>query len=120
MHLYVYGSYGYRVPPGFSTTRLSLVDRGMIYAIAHGRGGADLGRAWYLAGKTTERTNTFKDFIDIAKDLIAANSTRAVKLTTAGRSAGCQGQGAVKHPPAELWGTVLRAGPIVTVFRTDC
>src|SRR3546814_3287767 len=63
MHLYVYGSYGYRVPPGFSTTRLSLVDRGMIYAIAHVRGGDDLGRAWYLAGKTTERKNTFNDFI---------------------------------------------------------
>src|SRR3546814_13467186 len=62
MHLYVYGSYGYRVPPGFSTTRLSLVDRGMIYAIAHVRGGDDLGRAWYLAGQTTERKNTFTDF----------------------------------------------------------
>ncbi|MGN6690474.1 MAG: S9 family peptidase, partial [Sphingopyxis sp.] len=66
MHLYAYGSYGYRVPPGFSTTRLSLVDRGMIYAIAHVRGGDDMGRAWYLAGKTTERKNTFNDFIDVA------------------------------------------------------
>src|SRR3546814_19996844 len=63
MHLYVYGSYGYRVAPGFSTTRLSLIDRGMIYAIAHVRGGDDLGRAGDLAGKTGQRKNNFHDSV---------------------------------------------------------
>jgi oligopeptidase B len=93
MHLYAYGSYGYRVPPGFSTTRLSLVDRGMIYVIAHVRGGDDMGRAWYLAGKTTERKNTFNDFIDVARGLIAKNYTAAGKISVEGRSAGGQVMG---------------------------
>ena len=62
LHLYAYGAYGYAVPPGFSTSRLSLVDRGYAYAIAHIRGGDDLGRKWYLQGKLNERTNTFNDF----------------------------------------------------------
>src|SRR3546814_11930953 len=79
LHLYVYGSYGYRVAPGFSTTRLSLVDRGMIYAIAHVRGGDDLGREWYLAGKTDRRKNTFNDFIDVAKGLIRSEERRVGK-----------------------------------------
>ncbi|HAN88939.1 MAG TPA: S9 family peptidase, partial [Erythrobacter sp.] len=63
LHLYAYGAYGYAVPPGFSTSRLSLVDRGYAYAIAHIRGGDDLGRKWYLQGKLNERTNTFNDFV---------------------------------------------------------
>ncbi|HCH93501.1 MAG TPA: S9 family peptidase, partial [Erythrobacter sp.] len=69
LHLYAYGAYGYAVPPGFSTSRLSLVDRGYAYAIAHIRGGDDLGRKWYLQGKLNERTNTFNDFVDVAKGL---------------------------------------------------
>src|SRR3546814_6584794 len=81
MHLYVYGSYGYRVAPGFSTTRLSLIDRGMIYAIAHVRGGDDLGRAWYLAGKTGQHKNTFHDFVDVARGLIARGYTSAGKIS---------------------------------------
>ncbi len=67
LHLYAYGAYGYAVPPGFSSSRLSLIDRGMSYAIAHIRGGDDLGRNWYLQGKLNERTNTFNDFVDVAK-----------------------------------------------------
>merc|ERR1711965_667119 len=67
LHLYAYGAYGYAVPPGFSTTRLSLIDRGYAYAIAHIRGGDDLGRKWYLQGKLNERTNTFNDFVDVAR-----------------------------------------------------
>jgi oligopeptidase B len=118
MHLYVYGSYGYRVPPGFSTTRLSLVDRGMIYAIAHVRGGDDLGRAWYLAGKTTARKNTFNDFIDVAKGLIAANYTSAGKISIEGRSAGGQVMGVVYNEAPELWGAVLAGVPFVDVINT--
>ena len=71
LHLYAYGAYGYAIPPGFSTTRLSLVDRGFAYAIAHIRGGDDLGRRWYLQGKLFERTNTFNDFVDVGRGLIA-------------------------------------------------
>lgn len=118
MHLYVYGSYGYRVPPGFSTTRLSLVDRGMIYAIAHVRGGDDLGRAWYLAGKTTARKNTFTDFIDVAKGLIAAKYTSAGKISIEGRSAGGQVMGVVYNEAPELWGAVLAGVPFVDVINT--
>jgi oligopeptidase B len=118
MHLYVYGSYGYRVAPGFSTTRLSLVDRGMIYAIAHVRGGDDLGRAWYLAGKTDRRKNTFHDFIDVAKGLLAKGYTSAGRISIEGRSAGGQVMGAVYNEAPELWGAVLAGVPFVDVINT--
>ena len=118
MHLYAYGSYGYRVPPGFSTTRLSFVDRGMIYAIAHVRGGDDLGRAWYLAGKGTERRNTFDDFIDVAKGLIDKNYTSAGNISIEGRSAGGQVMGVVYNEAPELWGAVLAGVPFVDVIHT--
>ena len=118
LHLYVYGSYGYRVAPGFSTTRLSLVDRGMIYAIAHVRGGDDLGRAWYLAGKTDRRKNSFHDFIDVAKGLIAKNYTSAGKISIEGRSAGGQVMGAVYNEAPDLWGAVLAGVPFVDVINT--
>lgn len=118
MHLYAYGSYGYRVPPGFSTTRLSLVDRGMIYAIAHVRGGDDLGRAWYLAGKTTERKNTFNDFIDVARGLIDKKYTSAGKISVEGRSAGGQVMGVIYNDAPELWGAVLAGVPFVDVINT--
>jgi oligopeptidase B len=118
MHLYAYGSYGYRVAPGFSTTRLSLVDRGMIYAIAHVRGGDDLGREWYLAGKLDRRKNSFHDFIDIAKGLIAKKYTSAGKISIEGRSAGGQVMGAVTNEAPELWGAVLAGVPFVDVINT--
>jgi len=118
LHLYAYGSYGYRVAPGFSTTRLSLVDRGMIYGIAHVRGGDDLGRAWYLAGKTSQRKNTFNDFIDVARGLIAKGYTRAGKISIEGRSAGGQVMGVVYNEAPELWGAVLAGVPFVDVINT--
>ena len=118
MHLYAYGSYGYRVAPGFSTTRLSLVDRGMIYAIAHVRGGDDLGREWYLAGKADRRKNSFHDFIDVAKGLIARGYTSAGKISIEGRSAGGQVMGAVYNEAPELWGAVLAGVPFVDVINT--
>jgi oligopeptidase B len=76
LHLYGYGAYGMAMSPSFSTTRLSLVDRGFAYAIAHIRGGDDLGRAWYKAGKREQRTNTFNDFVDVAKGLIDLGFTQ--------------------------------------------
>src|SRR3546814_13364301 len=118
MHLYVYGSYGYRVAPGFSTTRLSLIDRGMIYAIAHVRGGDDLGRAWYLAGKTGQRKNTFHDFVDVARGLIARGYTSAGKISSEGRSAGGQVGGAVVKEAPDPWGAVLAGVPFVDVINT--
>ena len=118
LHLYAYGSYGYRVPPSFSTTRLSLVDRGMVYAIAHVRGGDDLGRQWYLAGKLYERKNTFNDFIDVARGLIADKYTSAGKISIEGRSAGGQVVGVVYNEAPELWGAVLAGVPFVDVINT--
>lgn len=118
MHLYVYGSYGYRVPPGFSTTRLSLVDRGMIYAIAHVRGGDDLGRKWYLSGKLFDRKNSFNDFVDAARGLIAKGYTSAGKISIEGRSAGGQVMGVVTNEAPELWGAVLAGVPFVDVINT--
>ncbi len=87
LHLYGYGAYGIAIPPGFSTTRLSLVDRGFAYAIAHIRGGDDLGRAWYKAGKLERRTNTFTDFVDAAKGLIERGYTAAGRISISGGSA---------------------------------
>ena len=118
LHLYAYGSYGYAVPPGFATGRLSLVDRGMIYAIAHIRGGDDMGRAWYLAGKTDRRKNSFTDFIDVARGLIADGYTSAGRISIEGRSAGGQLMGVVYNEAPELWGAVLAGVPFVDVINT--
>lgn len=118
LHLYVYGSYGYRVPPGFSTSRLSLLDRGMIYAIAHVRGGDDLGRHWYLQGKTDRRKNTFNDFIDTARGLIELGYTSAGKISIEGGSAGGQVMGVVYNEAPELWGAVIADVPFVDVVNT--
>lgn len=118
LHLYTYGSYGYRVSPGFSTTRLSMLDRGMIYAIAHVRGGDDLGRNWYLAGKTDQRKNTFNDFIDAARGLIDRKYSSAGKISIEGGSAGGQVMGVVYNEAPELWGAVLADVPFVDVVNT--
>ena len=77
LFLYAYGAYGFAIPPSFSTGRLSLLDRGLAYAIAHIRGGDDLGYQWFLDGKLEQRTNTFNDFVDVAKGLIAEGFTSA-------------------------------------------
>lgn len=104
LHLYAYGAYGYAVPPGFSTTRLSLVDRGFAYAIAHIRGGDDLGRNWYLQGKLNERTNTFNDFVDAAKGLAELGYTAPGQITASGGSAGGELMGVVVNTDPDLWG----------------
>jgi len=118
LHLYGYGAYGIAIPPGFSTTRLSLVDRGFAYAIAHIRGGDDLGRAWYKAGKLERRTNTFNDFVDAAKGLIARGDTAAGRISISGGSAGGELVGAVLNSDPELWGAAVADVPFVDVLAT--
>tara|TARA_R110000751_G_scaffold2018_8_gene8775 strand:+ start:112921 stop:115071 length:2151 start_codon:yes stop_codon:yes gene_type:complete len=118
LHLYAYGAYGYAVPPGFSTSRLSLVDRGYAYAIAHIRGGDDLGRKWYLQGKLNERTNTFNDFVDVAKGLVAKGYTEKGRISISGGSAGGELMGAVVNTDPELWGAVVAHVPFVDVLAT--
>ena len=118
LHLYGYGAYGIAIPPGFSITRLSLVDRGFAFAIAHIRGGDDLGRAWYKAGKLEQRTNTFTDFVDVAKGLIAASLTETGRISISGGSAGGELMGAVMNSNPELWGAVVAHVPFVDVLAT--
>jgi oligopeptidase B len=118
LFLYAYGAYGYAIPPGFSTGRLSLLDRGFAYAIAHIRGGDDLGQQWYLDGKLEKRANTFNDFVDVAKGLVADGWTSAGKIAIAGRSAGGELMGAVVNSDPELWGAVIADVPFVDVLNT--
>jgi oligopeptidase B len=118
LHLYGYGAYGIAIDPGFSTTRLSLVDRGFAYAIAHIRGGDDLGRAWYKAGKLERRTNTFTDFVDVAKGLIEREFTQAGRISISGGSAGGELMGAVINSDPSLWGAVVADVPFVDVLNT--
>ncbi|MEO1730652.1 MAG: S9 family peptidase [Pseudomonadota bacterium] len=118
LHLYAYGAYGYAIPPGFSTTRLSLVDRGFGYAIAHIRGGDDLGRKWYLQGKLMERTNTFNDFVDVGRGLIAKGYTAEGMVTASGGSAGGELMGAIVNQDPAQYGAVVAHVPFVDVLNT--
>ena len=118
LHLYGYGAYGIAIDPGFSTSRLSLLDRGFAYAIAHIRGGDDLGRAWYKAGKLERRTNTFTDFVDVAKGLIEHGFTVPGRISISGGSAGGELMGAVVNSDAHLWGAVVADVPFVDVLAT--
>ncbi len=118
LYLYGYGAYGIAIEPGFSTTRLSLVDRGFAFAIAHIRGGDDLGQQWYLDGKLAKRTNTFNDFVDVAKGLIALGYTSAGRIATAGGSAGGELMGAIVNSDPALWGAVVAHVPFVDVLNT--
>lgn len=118
LYLYGYGAYGMAIEPGFSTARLSLVDRGFAYAIAHIRGGDDLGRAWYKAGKLERRTNTFNDFVDVAKGLVERGYTQAGRISISGGSAGGELMGAVANSDPGLWGAVVAHVPFVDVLAT--
>ncbi len=118
LHLYGYGAYGIAMEPGFSTTRLSLLDRGFAYAIAHIRGGDDLGQKWYLDGKLDKRTNTFNDFVDVARGLIAHGFTSAGQITISGGSAGGELMGAVMNADPDLWAAVVAHVPFVDVLNT--
>jgi oligopeptidase B len=118
LYLYAYGAYGYAIPPGFSSVRLSYLDRGFAYAIAHIRGGDDLGQQWQLDGKLTKRTNTFNDFVDSAKGLIDLGFARAGRVVAAGGSAGGELMGVVVNTNPELWGAVAAHVPFVDVLNT--
>ncbi|WP_277982003.1 S9 family peptidase [Sphingomonas phyllosphaerae] len=118
LFLYAYGAYGHAIPPGFSTGRLSLLDRGFAYAIAHIRGGDDLGQQWYHDGKLEKRANTFTDFVDVARGLIAGGWTSAGRIAVAGRSAGGELMGVVVNSDPELWGAVIADVPFVDVLNT--
>jgi oligopeptidase B len=118
LFLYAYGAYGIATPPGFSTNRFSLLDRGYAFAIAHIRGGDDMGYGWYLGGTRTHRTNTFNDFVDAARGLIDARYTRAGHIAAQGGSAGGELMGAVVNQAPELFGAVVADVPFVDVVNT--
>lgn len=118
LFLYAYGAYGYATPPGFNTNRISLLDRGYAFAIAHIRGGDDLGFQWYLDGKLDRRTNTFNDFVDAAQGLISEGYTRAGRIAIQGGSAGGELMGAVVNSNPDLWGAVVADVPFVDVVNT--
>lgn len=118
VYLYAYGAYGYAIPPGFSTARMSFLDRGVAFAIAHIRGGDDLGQQWYLDGKLEKRTNTFNDFVDVAKGLIDRGYTHKGGIAIAGRSAGGELMGAVVNSDPDLWAVVVADVPFVDVLNT--
>ncbi|WP_300975531.1 S9 family peptidase [Sphingomonas sp. LHG3406-1] len=118
LFLYAYGAYGYAMPPSFSSARLSLLDRGFAYAIAHIRGGDDLGYGWYLDGTAKNRWNTFHDFVDAAKGLNAAGFARPGRIAAQGGSAGGKLMGVVVNTNPELWGAVIADVPFVDVINT--
>ncbi|WP_298476266.1 S9 family peptidase [uncultured Maribacter sp.] len=115
---YAYGSYGSTIDPYFSTIRLSLLDRGFIFAIAHIRGGEYLGRQWYEDGKLLKKKNTFTDFVDCSKFLIENNYTSAEHLYAMGGSAGGLLMGVVINIAPELYNGVIASVPFVDVVTT--
>ncbi|HAY88225.1 MAG TPA: oligopeptidase B [Bacteroidetes bacterium] len=116
--LYAYGSYGHSLDPYFSSIRLSLLDRGFVYVIAHIRGGEDLGRQWYDDGKLLKKKNTFTDYIDCAEHLIAEEITTTEHLYAQGGSAGGLLMGAVMNMRPDLWNGVIAQVPFVDVVST--
>ncbi|WP_239018710.1 S9 family peptidase [Sphingobacterium corticibacterium] len=116
--LYGYGSYGMSMDPTFNSSRLSLLDRGFAYAIAHIRGGEEMGRQWYEDGKMMNKKNTFTDFIDCANYLISQKYTSSDHLYAQGGSAGGLLMGAVINMAPELWNGVIAQVPFVDVVNT--
>jgi len=116
--LYGYGSYGAAIPASFNASRLSLVDRGFVYAIAHIRGGTDKGWGWYLDGKREKKTNSFDDFSACAVALIDAKYTRAKRIVAHGASAGGMLMGAVANRAGELFAGIVAEVPFVDVLNT--
>ncbi|MBU2010896.1 MAG: S9 family peptidase [Gammaproteobacteria bacterium] len=118
LYLYGYGAYGHSLDPWFSHARLSLLDRGFVFAIAHVRGGGDLGEAWYRAGKLEHKPNTFSDFIACADQLLADDYTTSARLAISGGSAGGLLIGAVLNMRPELFGAAVAEVPFVDVLNT--
>ena len=118
LFLYAYGSYGSSTDPTFSSNLLSLIDRGFIYAIAHIRGGQEMGRAWYDNGKMFKKKNTFTDFVDAAQYLVNAKYTSTDRLVARGGSAGGLLMGAVVNMRPDLFKAVVADVPFVDVINT--
>ncbi len=118
LYLYGYGSYGVTIDPGFNSNRLSLLDRGFVFAIAHIRGGGALGRGWYDDGKLFTKKNTFTDFITCAEHLITENYTSRQRLVISGGSAGGLLMGAVMNMRPDLFHAVVAKVPFVDVVNT--
>jgi oligopeptidase B len=116
--LYGYGSYGAAMPASFSSSRLSLVDRGLVYAIAHIRGGTDKGWGWYLDGKREKKTNSFDDFEASARALCEAKYTSTKRIVAHGGSAGGMLMGAVANRTSELFAGIVAEVPFVDVLNT--
>ena len=118
LFLYGYGAYAIAIPPSFSTNRFTLVDRGFAFAIAHIRGGDDLGHGWYQDGKLAKRTNAFNDFVDVAHGLIELGYASQGAIAAEGRSAGGELMGAIVNQAPELWGAIVAGVPFVDVLNT--
>ncbi len=118
MLLYAYGSYGIPIPPGFSAGRLALLDRGVIYVIAHIRGGGELGEPWREAGRMMKKMNTFTDFIACADHLVKQKYTSSDRLVIQGGSAGGLLMGAVTNMRPDLFKAVVAQVPFVDVLNT--
>lgn len=116
--LYGYGAYGMSMPAAFSISRLSLVDRGMIYAVAHIRGGKDKGYRWYANGRREHKTNSFTDFITAAEHLIAEKFTSQGKIVAEGGSAGGMLMGAIANMRPDLFAGIIAQVPFVDVLNT--
>jgi oligopeptidase B len=116
--LYGYGSYEITIDPTFSAARLNLLERGFTFAIAHIRGGGELGREWYEQGKLGHKRNTFTDFVACAEHLVATGWTRPDRLVARGGSAGGLLMGAVTNLRPDLWRAVVAEVPFVDVVTT--
>ncbi|HCY40014.1 MAG TPA: oligopeptidase B [Prolixibacteraceae bacterium] len=116
--LYGYGSYGASMDASFSSTRLSLLDRGFVFAIAHIRGGQEMGRQWYEDGKLMKKINTFNDFIDCGKYLVSEKYTSNKHLYAMGGSAGGLLMGAIINMAPEMWNGIVAQVPFVDVVNT--
>ncbi|WP_309129647.1 S9 family peptidase [Microbacterium sp.] len=118
VHLYGYGSYEHSIDPGFSTMRLSLLDRGVVFAVAHVRGGGEMGRHWYEDGKELNKRNTFTDFIACARHLVETGVTTPERMVAEGGSAGGLLMGAVANMAPELFGGILAGVPFVDALTS--
>lgn len=118
LHLYGYGSYEHSIEPRFSVARISELDRGVVFAVAHVRGGGEMGRAWYEDGKLLQKKNTFTDFVDAARHLIDNGYTRADLLVAEGGSAGGLLMGAIANIAPELFAGILAEVPFVDALTS--
>ncbi|MDE0547174.1 S9 family peptidase [Microbacterium sp. C7(2022)] len=118
LHLYGYGSYEHSIDPGFSVARLSELDRGVIFAVAHVRGGGEMGRQWYEDGKLLNKRNTFTDFVDVARHLVDAGYTTPQQMVAEGGSAGGLLMGAVANLAPDLFAGIIADVPFVDALTT--